>query len=196
MLEKLKKLPFITVRETKNLDHSEILYVDYSKENDGNRADVYTKSIACGSTSIESDEDFIDKIETIFINKIKEYNTFDFERVINIDKKLLEIKDINIISITINKFLEDLNDETNECFAIIPLHMSCAIQEKNNNVLELYSSNKLSNEIIFGKKTRIDMPGMVLITNEEGLKNKSDIRFAVCELGFFPNKVYYTIKIN
>jgi hypothetical protein len=62
--------------------------------------------------------------------------------------------------------------------------------------INLIFTDGLENEIIFGRKTEVDEPGIVMVSNDEGIKDISNIRFAVCELGFFPQKAYYTIKIN
>ena len=57
-------------------------------------------------------------------------------------------------------------------------------------------NDKTENEIIFGYKTQIDQPGIILVTNEEGLKDNKNIRIAVTDLGFHPENVYFKIKIN
>jgi hypothetical protein len=201
MLEKLKNLNFISLREIQNLDRSEIFYLDYSlTENNEQAANVFTKTVCCGSIEMDDINELPNIIKTIFIEDINQY--FKPENVINIDSKLIDKID-NIISLTMDNFIATLSDNAKK-FANTEKFVIVSDNLKDKKILHqiygkdynLNTSSKIENEIIFGYKTGIDQPGFILLTNEDGLKDNKDIKFAITGLGFYPESAYFKIKIN
>lgn len=181
MIDKLKKLEYISLREMEDLHEIKILYID--RIDDEGLAGVYEKKIRCDTYTIENLEDIDKHIEEMFINKVKVNN-----KQINIEN--------NDISYTIHKHLNEINTlrivqrkrNTKEPFFIIP---------KNFKLKEFKSieSEFLQDEIIFGYKTEVDEPGIVLITNNDGVTDKDNITMVVPDIGFFPERSYRRLKI-
>jgi len=201
-VEELNELSFISFRETKDLDKSEIIYVDYSlNENNESSANVFSKIVSCGSIEVDDTNFNIrELVKTLFIQRVN--MNIKSENIINIDSKLLDKVD-NIIPLTLDKFINELKSENdifknNDKFVIVAENLR---DKKVLNVLygkdySLNESSNLDNEIIFGYKTKMDQPGIVVISNEEGLKDNKNLRIAITDLGFFPDKCYYKIKIS
>ncbi len=61
---------------------------------------------------------------------------------------------------------------------------------------KIIKSKELKNEIIFGYKTKMDMPGIVMFSNEGGLEDNNNLRFGCVDIGFYPGRQYYKIKLN
>ena len=193
-LEQIKDLPYVDVKEhIGDLDKpQELLYVDYSQlENNEQQADVFTKAVSLGSLSVPKDYDIRELIQQLFFNRLVYIFSYNNNQTINVK----ESDKIDIINTTIDKYLQNLKNpkDTREykSFAFVPKNY-----DKELNVDSVIESEGLDNEIIFGYKTGVDMPGIVVITNEEGLSDNENIRIAVVDLGFFPEKSYYRIKIN
>ena len=208
MLEKLKNLPFVSLRETTDLDKSQVLFVDYSlNEKNEQEANVFTKTVSCGKIEVDDINILPKLVLDMFIQRID--MNMKSENIINIDSKLLNKID-NLISLTMDKFTDTLLDEnrkfsnTNK-FVIISENIKTEKMLLDINKLhwgevgvgyDITINDKTENEIIFGYKTQIDQPGIILVTNEEGLKDNKNIRIAVTDLGFHPENVYFKIKIN
>ena len=199
MIEKLKNLPFVTLRETTDLDKSQVLFVDFSlNENNEQQANVFTKTICCCSLEIEDINILPKLVLDMFIQRVD--MNIKSENIINIDSKLLDKVD-NLISTTMDKFTDTLLDE-NRKFQNTNKFVIISENLKNQKMLldcegyDITINNKTENEIIFGYKTKGDQPGIVLITNEDGLKDNKNIRVAVSALGYYPEKAYFKIKIN
>jgi len=191
MLEKIKTLDYISVKETDNLEKISLLYV-----NEDNN--VYTKTVSAGTFKIDDLENIPELIEKIFINKIKDIKRNSTNININIDE----------IANYINDNFKILKESTikigyDDKFIIIPkkIHITKnnndlidIINEKNINI-PIIISEYLNDEIIFGYKTNIDQPGIIVATNENALNDKNNIKIALIDIGMFPEKAYYIIKI-
>lgn len=128
----------------------------------------------------------LEAIEQLFIERIY----FLIKEPIFIEKtNLIETIDkyFNILKLINNKF-----NNTNK-FIMISDKLKDKIEYNAKFVISKYLDE---DEIIFGYKTRIDQPGIVLATNEDGIKDKSKIRLAVFDIGFFPKNAYYRLKIK
>lgn len=199
MINKLKNLDYVSIKEIENLDEIELLFIDFEKLENEQNAIGFTKPIGCGSVKISNLEDITQFIEDLFIQKIN--SILRNEQIINVDKKLIQNENVNIIKETINKFLIPLKnkrkniDGSSYCsFIFVPKGFN--IHSIYNGIDYIFETEKLDNEIIFGCKTEIDEPGIILITNEEGLQDKDNIRFALTDIGFYPEKSYYKIKLE
>ena len=207
MLEKLKKLPFVSIKETNDLDKSQLIFVDYSlTENNEQKANVFTKNICCAQLEIEDINILPNLALDMFIQKVN--MNIKAENIINIDYKLLDKID-NLISLTMDKFTDTLLDENRKFnntdkFVIISENLKTDMMLSDINKLHfgevggynITVNDNTENEIIFGYKTKIDQPGIILITNEEGLKDNKNIRIAISDLGLHPENVYFKIKIK
>ena len=65
---------------------------------------------------------------------------------------------------------------------------------KKENIIENEFMD--DNEIIIGYKTNIDEPGLIIITNKEALSDEKNIRLGLFDIGFYPYKSYYMIKLK
>jgi len=201
MIEKIKKLNYVSFKETKDLDDNQIMYVDWVlNENKNNETNILTKKVSCGKLEIGDNINLVDVIEKQFIERLN--NNMNKENIINIDSKLLE-KIENLILITMNNFSDKLLEENRKFnnknkFVIISKNLrdKNILQQLYNTDYSLNESNHIENEIIFGYKTKINQPGIIIISNEEGLKDNKNIRYAITDLGFHPEKVYFKIKIK
>ena len=70
------------------------------------------------------------------------------------------------------------------------------IEIKNLQNISVIVSEYLDNKIIIGYKTQVDQPGIIVITNENGLSDKNNIQIAIIDIGFYPEKAYYILKIK
>lgn len=208
MIEKLKTLPFVSLRETTDLDKSDILFVDFSlNENNEKQAQVFCKTIYLASLEIEDINILPKLVLDMFIQRVD--MNIKSENIINIDSKLLDKID-DLISLTMDKFTDTLLDEnrkfsnTNK-FAIVSENLKTEKMLLDINKLhygevggfyDIAITDKIENEIIFGYKTKVDQPGIILITNEEGLKDNKNIKIAISDLGFHPENAYFKIKIQ
>jgi len=138
---------------------------------------------------IDTLENIPNFVEKLFIDKLKNVVLYEKEHIINVDKKLIEDLDIDIIGRIITTFSTKLK-KTEDIFIIV--------SEKSNYDIKNQIKSKYvdDNEIYFGYKTDIDEPGIILITNENALKDKTNIRIGMFDIGFFPGKSYYKIQIN
>lgn len=180
-MEKLRNLEYVSLKEYGNLDKIEIIYVDVLSEHDelseNNKLDkmpnVFTNSFVCGTYNIDEDETVEDAVEQLFVEKLK---TLDIEDIDNIEDgfKLLDSK---------------RKDRTSkEKFILAPINSNLDYE----NIIE---TKHLKDEIYFGYKTDIDEPGIVLVTNEDGIKDKNKLRIGLIDIGFFPNKMFYKLKM-
>jgi hypothetical protein len=208
MIEKLKTLPFVSLRETTDLDKSDILFIDFSlNENNEKQAQVFCKTIYLASLEIEDINILPKLVLDMFIQRVD--MNIKSENIINIDSKLLDKID-DLISLTMDKFTDTLLDEnrkfsnTNK-FAIVSENLKTEKMLLDINKLhygevggfyDIAITDKIENEIIFGYKTKVDQPGIILITNEEGLKDNKNIKIAISDLGFHPENAYFKIKIQ
>ena len=192
MLEKLKNLDYVSLKECETLDKISILYVDVESQ-------VFQKHVTTGIFEIDKLDNLPEAIETFFIEKIKEI--LKPEQIISIDSKLIEKID-DIVYITIDKFIDELKEinikfHNDKKFIIISkkLNDKKLCDKYIDNYSIIVSEYLKENEIIFGYKTKWDQPGIILITNDEGIKDKNNVRLTVIDIGFFPEKAYYMIKI-
>lgn len=176
ILKKLQNLSYINIKETPDLDNIDILYIEGDN--------VFTQKIGCGVYEIEKLDKINLLIEKLFVDKIKKINT------------VVEIENNDILS-TIKKQLNIIDKERKETrkrksediFILTPKGFHI-------NEYETTETEYLENEIIFGYKTEIDEPGIVLITNQEGLIDKHKIKLGLYDIGFYPQKSYCLLKIK
>ena len=176
ILKKLQNLSYINIKEIPNLDNVDILYIDGDN--------VFTQKFGCGVYEIEKLDKINLLIEKLFVDIIKKIN------------KPIEIENNDIIS-TINNQLSIIDKERKEIrkrksedvFILTPKGFYI-------NGYETTETEYLENKIIFGYKTEIDEPGIVLITNKEGLIDKKEIKLSLYDIGFYPQKSYSLLKIK
>lgn len=186
MIEKLKDLKFISLKECDNLDSVDVLYVDYSENKVGEKyTHVFSKTIIIGELITENINDLPSHILELFVERVINNNTP--QQTINIDINQYNDLDIDIIDVTIDKFLKSEIDN----FVIVPSDL-----DYNNHKFNIIKCDILENEIIFGNKNKVDEPGIILLTNEEGISDINHIKIAVESLGFFPEKTYNVIKLT
>ena len=190
MLERLKKLDYVSVKENDNLEKISILYVE-----DNN--DVYTKTVCAGTLEIDDLENIPEFVEKFFIDIVK--HTLRHEEIINIESKDIDEN--------INKYFEELkplNDKfhNTDKFIMTDKNIENRVNMVKNGVdiknsgIPIIISKYLDNEIIVGYKTQVDQPGIIAITNENALIDKNKIQIAITDIGFFPEKAYYILKIK
>ena len=178
MLERLKKLNYVSVKETDNLEKLSMLVV----EEDNN---VYSKTVSADIFEIDNLENIPEFIEKSFVQKV--------ESLIK-HKKTIEYKDIKESINQCFDELKPLNEKFhNEDKFIIT---SKNIEIKNLQNISVIVSEYLDNKIIIGYKTQVDQPGIIVITNENGLSDKNNIQIAIIDIGFYPEKAYYILKIT
>ena len=188
MIEQIKKLPYLTYKEIDDWHSVELLYIDYAFDEQNELiAKVFSRKFVCDTISIDKSEELLEMIENQFILNLQE-NCSD-DKIIKISKKLLKIKALNIINFTVEHFINLLPSPSKEFFVLVPEQFS------NLGIKNAIYSKYLTDEILFGKKTLIDEPGYVIVSNDEYLKDFSSIKMKLISLGFYPNKAYYTIKI-
>lgn len=177
MIKKLKNLDYISLKISDNLDKTNVTYIDYDSR-------VFTKTIICNLFEIDDIKLIPDAVEQFFI----EFNYLLNEPII--------IKEYSIKE-AFDKYFNNLkliNDRFNNKDKFI------MISDKFKNNFEYDAKIVISkflekDEIIFGYKTKIDQPGIILITNEDGVKDKNKIRLGVMDIGSFANRAYYILKI-
>jgi hypothetical protein len=183
MLNTLKKLAYISLKETENLDDVNIIYVEHN-------GGVFTKKMRCDFFEIDNLNTLPDAVEQLFIDKIismvKPIYVNLKETKAAINTYFDAIKPINDKHKNTDRFIifsNDINKEfINETFEY-PVHI-------------LASEYLDDNLVIFGYKTKVDQPGIVLVTNKEGIKHKNKIRLTVNDIGYHSNKAYYVLKIK
>lgn len=176
ILKKLQNLSYINIREANDLDNINILYVDGDN--------VFTQKFGCGVYEIEKLDKINLLIEKIFVDIIKKINTvveIENNDIISSIKKQLNIIDIERKQIRKRK--------SEDIFFLVPIGFSV-------DGYDTTETEYLENEIIFGYKTEIDEPGIVLITNHEGLIDKHKIKLGLYDIGFYPKKSYCLLKIK
>ena len=185
-------LNYVSFQEIKDLNKSTFNIVDFQIKDDNNiETCLFCKTVSCGSINTEKELSIIFQKE--FIQTIKRLNC----QIINVDKNIIKEKP-NILEIIIEKFNKLLPSNSEDYFVIISTNLKNELNDvilMSKGIGARYSDN-ISNEIIFGKKTSVEESGIVLISNEEGLSDKNNLRFAFTDIGFFPEKNYYIIKIN
>lgn len=148
----------------------------------------FTKTLNCNTHEIDKIENINSKITQLFIECVKKNN------------KVIQIE--NSLSDTIKNNLDIINTErvgkrkrkTKLPFFLVPLNYKINGYDRTNSFI--IETEYLQNEIIFGYKTEIDEPGILIVTNENGLKDKNNLRFSVVSIGFFPDKSYCLLKID
>lgn len=205
-MKKIKNLNYLSYREVENLDNIEVLYTDGKPEY--NKPNVYMKKYTAGKYEIDNlnEIDFVDWIEKLFINKVRALLNDQEEHYIHIDKKIISTlisnnKSINLPKLIIEKFLKDAphptgNESDRNYFVMIPKKMEKEFISLACDHVFITISNHLEDEIIFGVKNGADEPGLVFLSNDEGLSDTKNIRFIMADLGFFPHNCYYIIKIH
>lgn len=186
MLEKLKKLSYVSVKEADDLEKINLLFI--AENNNG----VYTKTVCSGSFQIDDLENIPEAVEKFFINRIKDI-----------------VKDVNVIKSedikkNINDFFETLkpiNDKFHNTDKFIMISSSYFTDSSKGIIIDFNDipvviSEYLDNEIICGYKTKIEQPGIIVITNEDGLSDKNNVKIAITDIGFYPENAYYRLKIN
>ena len=171
MIEKLKNLDYVSLKELEDLDKMELLFVDI-KEGDVEPNGVFCKTIGCGSFEIDNLENVPEAVEQLFVQKLQE---LDIAEIDTIDKGYELLDELKIIRPRKNKFI---------------------LAPKGSNIKDAIETEYLVDEAYFGYKVEVDEPGIVLVTNEDGLKDKTNIRFGIIDIGFFPDKMYYKMKIS
>jgi hypothetical protein len=186
-MKKLKELPYVSYREAKDLDNAEVIYIDYSIDNEnGTKPDVFCSKIQCGSYEIDDAADLLDFIEKFFIDTVMYFN----KESVNIDKSL-ELTIDNILTKLDSRRGSRFNGRSEESFVIKPEALELTLRSDINVV----SSKYLTDKVIVGKKTLIDEPGILLVSNDEGLADKMNIRFGLMTLGHHPEDSYEIIKL-
>ncbi|MCK9416169.1 hypothetical protein M0Q97_05875 [Candidatus Dojkabacteria bacterium] len=184
MLNTLKKLPYISLKESENLDDINIIYVE-------NNGGVFTKKMRCDFFEIDNLNRLPDAIEQLFIDKIISIvkNPISIklkETKATIDSCFNSIKPINDKYQNSDRFII-FSDNINKHF----------INETFDYPVHILASQYLDdNIVILGFKTKIDQPGIILVTNKNGIKNKNKIQLLVDIIGYFPNKMYFILKIK
>ena len=198
MIEKLKKLPFISLKEVDDVDKRVITYIDDNNPEQG-YPNVWTQTISCGTFSFGDIDEIPYQIESEFIYMVKE-----LKETHTISIPFTDNDSVNevIIASTVREFVDkgiqdklkqSYNKET-DIFVLVPDNMVGKLPSLETKCNVVYSSF-LTDEVIFGYKTKVDHPGIVLVSNEDNLKDIENIRYGLFELGFFPGKSYNIIKI-
>jgi len=176
LLKKLQKISYINIKETDDLDNINILYVDGDN--------IFTQNFGCGVYKIEKLDKINLLIEKLFVDLIKKINTpLEIEN----NDILLTIK--NQLNIIDKERKEIRKRKSEDMFILTPKGFHI-------NGYETNETEYLENEIIFGYKTEIDEPGIVLVTNQEGLIDKRKIKLGLYDIGFYPQKSYCLLKIK
>ena len=185
-LEKLKNLNYASFKECDDLDNIELLFVDFNEK----VPDVFSKNVVCGSAKVENFS-CIDEISiTMFINYIN--SIIEEDNIINIEE---DNKDI-LIS-TIEENMVNIPDKSDSKFVIASEYLDDELyKELIDKGYNINKTDELEDEIIFGYKTDIDRPGIILITNEKGIEDYDNLRMCFVGIGFYPGKQYYKMKIN
>jgi hypothetical protein len=173
MIEKIKeKITFVNIKEVDDINKPQtIIYVVDE--------DKFQKMVTCGECDYtQSEDDILDSIKEQVIDKIINTST-------NTDKNIDDAFEELI------KNRKDNGRLNNETFVIAPV--DCIT---NYNAKHIIKTDKLKTEFIVGVKTDIDEPGVVVMTNEEGLSNPEKIKYAITDLGFFPEKSYLKLKFK
>ena len=184
MLEKLKKLDYVSLKEVEDLDNVGIIYVEHNGA-------VLTKKMKCDFFEIDNLKILPDAVEQLFIDEVitivkNPINIKLKETKATIDSCFNSIKLINDKYQNSDRFII-FSDNINNHF----------INETFDYPVHILASEYLEdNTVILGFKTKIDQPGIILITNKNGVKNKNKIQLLVNSIGFFPNKMYYILKIK
>jgi hypothetical protein len=176
-IEKLKDLKFMSYREYNDLDNIQLLYIDKNTNSD---EDVFTKKIIAGAYDTSNVYDIEKDITEMFINKVK---SLKCEEVTEIDEA--------IKSLLSNKQIREKTN--NKIFIIKPTNY---ILDKKYEKYNIINSDILINELIIGYKNETDEPGIVFLANENSFIDKKDSRFAITDIGFFPEKQYKIINIK
>jgi hypothetical protein len=182
IIKKLSKLPYISLKNTPRLDNIEILYIDEKVSEE--QPNVFSRYLSVGVYETDKLENVSLLVEKLFIDKVKNINKIEY--IENNDMLLTIKKHLN------NIYLERTQvrkRKSGDIFLLAP--KGFVIDE-----YDIIETEFLENEIIFGYKTEIDEPGLVLISNEEGLKDKNNIRLQVYDIGFYPQKSYCLLNIK
>jgi hypothetical protein len=183
-MKTIKNLKYVTLKEYDDLENIGLIYVDekvlldsdvFTKSDEVNThesADVFTQSYKCDTYAIDEKENISDMVEQLFIKKLK-------------NLQIEEIDDINKGFDLLSKNRLRQNNENK--FILSPI---------GSGVEGSIETEHLKEHIYFGYKTDFDEPGIVLVTNEDAIKDKNNLRISLIDIGFFPNKMYYKQKIN
>jgi hypothetical protein len=184
MINKLKTLKYISLKEVEDLDNVGVIYVEHN-------GTVFTKKIKCDFFEIDNLKMLPDAVEQLFIDEVISIvkNPISIklkETKATIDNCFNSIKPINDKYHNSDRFII-FSDNINKHF----------INEIFDYPVHILASKYLNdNTVILGFKSKIDQPGVVLITNKNGVKNKNKIQLLVNSIGFFPNKMYFVLKIK
>ena len=126
MIEKLKKLPFISLKEVDDVDKRVITYIDDNEPEKG-YPNVWTQTISCGLFSFEDTDEILYQIEGEFISMIKKSNTHTISIPFTDNISVNEV----IIASTVREFVDkgiqdklksSYNKET-DIFVLVPYSM-------------------------------------------------------------------------
>ena len=185
----IKKLSYIEYKEVNDLDNIIVNYPSYSQEEENIETHVFQKKIICNSVELDDINLLEDLVEKQFISKIK--SELNKEHIISLNRKIIDSDslDMNIIEETFNSFKKP-------CFVFVSEDM------KEHKLIKLIPGNYIkvsnhldNNEIIFGRKARCSS-GFYLSSNDKGLSNIKNIRYAIYDVGLNPIENYYLIKIK
>jgi hypothetical protein len=194
-IKKISNLDYVSIKEISNLDKMEILYITNSVDKNDNvfsqtkecntykNDNVFSQTKECNTYKIDDIEKLSECVEELFIECVKKNN------------KIIKIENNNSLD-TINNQLSIINKErieirkrtTKQPFFLVPINYKI-------DGYDVIETKYLQTEIIFGYKTEINEPGILIITNEDGLKDKNNLRLSLIDIGFFPDKSYCLLKI-
>lgn len=79
--------------------------------------------------------------------------------------------------------------DENDIFFLVPI----GFKVDGYDVIE---SKYLENEIIFGYKSRINEPGIILCTNNDALSDKNNLKISFIDIGYYPERTYCLLNIS
>lgn len=194
-----ERIDFISFRNSNDLNKANIFYIDFQKNTKGeNVANGFTKTISLCSMSVKNDEEIIDLLKSMSVLKINEL--IKSERIFNFDEDLFDkiiLRNImnNILNKNVIKFPIFDNCER---FIIVSKNLEDKeiFKRMYASKFKMNKSSDIEDEIIFGFVSTTDQPGVIGISDDENLKDFNNIRFAITDIGFFPEIPYFKIKIN
>lgn len=214
MIEKLKNLPFVTLQEKENLDEIVVEYLEIDN--------IYVQYFNYSTFEIDNLDNIAGLVEKLFIDKIKELNKYNYiDECVKEGKLIFKIKDFLIEFKEIyDKKIKHLNDsieDTYNNFSLKSENFKNKYKDKNSLIktpldkndifflvpngfkiegYDVIETKYLENEIIFGYKSKINDPVVILCTNNDALLNKNDIKLCFVNCGFYPERTYCLLNIS
>lgn len=214
MINKIKNIPFVTLVEIDKIEDITIEYLD--------NGTIYNRFHKILTYEIDDLNNIPDLVEKMFIDKIKElHNYVPVIEYVKEDKLLIKIQSfLGDFKESYDKKIKYFNENCENIFNEYSLK-SNALKKKYEtkedllrNVLDkndifflvphgfkivgydVIETKYLENEIIFGYKSRINDPGIVLCTNNDMLSDKNNLKMSLVDVGYYPERAYCLLNIS